>query len=133
MARPTWRNNDDNPKRGDDMRISAMGVEVEASGRTVIFVIVAVVLGMLSVAGFYMASVSLTKHDDRTALDHSRLVTSVERVVDTMEVMTCVLTLNDQERVRFRETGQYCSSYNTQQSRRAQQQRQFQEESGGRQ
>lgn len=118
MAKPIWREHDSHPKRGDDMRIKALGVEIEASGRTVVFVIVAIVLGMLSVGGFYLANEGLVKHDTRTAVDHQALLSSVDRMVDTVETMTCVLTLNDKERVEFRENGRYCTSYNQQQQRR---------------
>lgn len=122
--KPNWRENDSMPRRGDDIKISAFGASVEASGRTVVFVIVAIVLAMLSVAGFYLASEALSEHDKTTAVDHRELVTSVNRVVDTVEIMTCVLTLNDAERREFRESGRYCYSYNTQQRYNRQTERQ---------
>lgn len=124
MHKPDWRSQDAMSRRGDDIKISAFGVAVEASGRTVVFIIVAIVLAALSLAGFYLANEALSKHDERTAVDHQKLVTSVDRVVDTVEIMTCVLTLNDSERKAFRENGRYCYSYNTQLYRHQQQQQQ---------
>lgn len=104
-AKPHWREFDSMPRRGDDIRLSFMGASIEANGRTVVIVICAVVIALLGIAGWWMSTVAQENHDERTARDHTQLIT-------TIEVMTCVLTLNEFERKEFRQTGRYCGGYN---------------------
>ena len=116
QPRPPWRDHDKSPKREDDLRLKAFGVEVEGSGRTVTVLIVAIVLalicGGLTIAGYWLTKDQVEKHDVRSQSEHLTLVSSIDRMVNVVETMTCVLTLNDAERVVFRETGKYCYSYN---------------------
>lgn len=90
MAKPPFREYDDMPKRGDDIRISAFGVTVEASGRIVFLTLVCFLTAGLAVWGVF-----------RNEAAH----TSISR---TLEVTICVLTLNEQERREYRTEGKYC-------------------------
>lgn len=105
MMKPPFRERDEIPKRQDDIRFSFLGATVEASGRTVVIVIVAVILGLLGAAGYFATATAQELHDRLTSEQHSRLI-------ETVEIMTCVLTLNEAERKDFRTTGAYCGGYN---------------------
>jgi hypothetical protein len=90
MAKPQFRDYDEKPKRDDDMRLKAFGIELEASGRIVILTILA--LAALFLAGW-------------AAYQNER---SHYQLWRALEVQTCVLTLNEQERKEFRTEGKYC-------------------------
>lgn len=92
--KPPFREADEIPKRGDDIKITFpfnLG-SVEASGRTVVGIIL-----VISAIGF------LFWHDYQTEQAH-------ERTNRTMQTVICVLTLNEQERREYRISGQYCST-----------------------
>lgn len=101
MAKPSYRDYDEHPKRGDDIKLSAFGFSVEASGRVVVTVIL--VLGI--VAGLVTWGIL---HDQDTSRDHAVLNEAQRLTIETLEVQTCVLTLNEDERKAFRQEGRYC-------------------------
>lgn len=91
MAKPDFRNRDDSPKRGDDIRVKAFGVEVEASGRIVILVVISLAALAVAIWGVYKNEIS-----------HAAMLRA-------FELQTCILTLNEQERREYRERGRYCA------------------------
>lgn len=90
MAKPSYREYDENPRRGDDIKLKAFGVEVEASGRMVILIILASVASAIAVWGIVRNE---SAHDG---------------IWRAFEVQTCVLTLNEEERREYRTEGKYC-------------------------
>lgn len=100
MAKPPWRENDDNPKRGDDIRVRAFGVEVEASGRVVILTLIA-----LAALGGVVA------HAFVNTREHDAMLQAIEQQTRAIELQTCVLTLNEGERREFRTEGKYCGGF----------------------
>src|SRR5688572_21182494 len=101
MARPESRDYDAIPKRGDDIKIGALGVTLEASGRTVVLVICAVAI---VVWGFWH-----DQNSDRqsTAILHEQARVAAELASEqrqtsaSIATLTCVLTLSEAERVVF--------------------------------
>jgi hypothetical protein len=92
MAKPPFREYDDMPRRGDDIKINALGVTVEASGRIVFLTIVCFLAFGLAVWGVF-----------RNEAAHAV-------ISRTLEVTICVLTLNEEERREYRTEGKYCPS-----------------------
>jgi hypothetical protein len=90
MPKPPFRSADDCPYRSDDIRVKAMGIEVEASGRIVVLTVVA--LAALLISG-WLAYRNESAH---------------EAMWRAFEMQTCVLTLNEAERKEFRTEGKYC-------------------------
>lgn len=108
VNKPKWRENDDMPRRGDDIKFSFMGATVEANGRTVVMVVIAAVMILLGVWGWWDSGETQRRHDERTAKDHAEVVSATNQLISTVELQICVLTLNDMERIEFRRTGRYC-------------------------
>lgn len=88
--KPDFRQYDEHPKRHEDIKVKAFGVEVEASGRTVVMLILLVMLVLL---GF---------------LHHTVTVAALTSMGELQKEMTCVLTLNEDERREYRTEGKYC-------------------------
>ena len=108
MTTPEWRQHDEHPKRGDDIKLTAFGASVEASGRTVVVVIVALAIVAMGAFGFWLAAEGLAKHEDRTLNDHQAVVKSITTNTRTLETTICVLTLDERERKEYRISGRYC-------------------------
>ncbi len=95
--KPEWRDEDESPKRHDDIHVKAFGVDVEASGRTVILVLLtAALIGF----GFF--------HDWKSDGQHSRMaeVQTLNAALNATQI--CVVSLNEQEKREFRIEGKYC-------------------------
>lgn len=90
MAKPPFRDYDDHPRRNDDIKIKAFGIELEANGKMVILMIIAIAALTVAVWGIF-----------RNEEAHAAMWRAVER-------QTCVLTLNEQERKEYRTEGKYC-------------------------
>lgn len=90
MTKPPFREHDQMPRRGDDIKLKAFGVEIEANGKMVILTVIA--LSGLGVAIWGVL---------RNEAAHAAMWRAVER-------QTCVLTLNEQERREYRTEGKYC-------------------------
>jgi hypothetical protein len=85
MAKPSYRDFDENPRRGDDIKIGAFGVSLEANGKTVVGLILTLcALGAL----FY--------HDYQANQDHKQFVKQVQ-------IFTYVLTADEAERKLIRQ------------------------------
>lgn len=94
MGKPPFREDDEMPKRVDDIRIVFpfnMG-SVEASGRTVVGIIL-----VIAALGY------LFWHDFKTERAH-------EASTRTLQTVICVLTLNEAERREYRLSGKYCAT-----------------------
>lgn len=100
MAKPSFRDYDDTPKRQDDIRLKAFGVEVEASGKIVVLTLIA----LAACAGVAAHAVTTTK-------EHDAMLKAIEQQTRAIEVQTCVLTLNEGERREFRIDGKYCGGF----------------------
>lgn len=90
MPKPPFREYDPQPRRGDDIKLKAFGVEIEASGRIVILTIIASIATAVAVWGVI-----------RNEAAHAAIWRA-------FEVQTCVLTLNEAERREYRTEGKYC-------------------------
>lgn len=90
MSKPPYREYDEQPKRGDDIKLKAFGVEIEASGRMVIAILIAIVASAIAIWGLMRNEAA---HD---------------AIWRAFEVQTCVLTLNEAERKEYRTEGKYC-------------------------
>lgn len=99
-AKPPFRELDEIPARGDDIKITLPWFKYEGSGRLLALLLIAAGLFAVSI----VATGYMYAHDTRTAVDHATLV-------QTIEVQTCVLTLNELERREFRTEGKYCGGH----------------------
>lgn len=110
--KPETRENDETPKRADDIKLSGFGLALEASGRTVVMIVCAVAAlayGFWHEQNSRDGHVSIMSEQARTTAD---LAAEQRRTSGAIAVLTCVLTLNEQERVLFRRDGRYCGGYN---------------------
>lgn len=104
------------------MKLSAFGMSVEASGRTVIAIVLAIAVVAYGFWHEHNTGVRAETLRDaqlvaakQLADEHRASILSLtqeqQRTTGVIATMTCVLTLSEAERTAFRQDGRYCGSY----------------------
>lgn len=97
MDKPEFRDNDENPKRSDDVRFKGFGFEAEASGKNITTFIMT--LSLVFFVGW---------HDWKDSGQHDRMTEAQTLNAALVATGNCIAALNEMERYQYRTEGKYC-------------------------
>lgn len=104
MAKPPFRENDETPKREDDVHISLPWFKFDGSGKLLVSILTTT--GLLLVG---CGSLGFSWwHDRRVDSEHDAIVHAQQEATNELRTAICVLTLNEFERKEYRTEGKYC-------------------------